>query len=496
MLRIVREVEAPRPSTKLSSSDALPSIAASRSLEPAKLTKLLEGELDWVLLKALEKDRARRYETANGLARDIERYLADEVVEARPPTSGYRLRKFVRRHKGQVIAASLVLFALLAGIGGTTFGLVRAERQRGIAEQQQQRAEVGEKLASERLVQVEAEKKNVEAEKSKVEEERQVAQAVCDFLQNKLLGQADTRNQANALLKAGGSSSEAKLNPTIRELLDRAAIELAPDKIEANFPKQPLLQAELLKTVGETYRGIGEYDRAIEFLQRATEIQKASLAPDHADTLATLNNLAGAYTEAGWTSQAIELFERVLDARVNKLGPDDPTTLATLHDLAAAYRGAGKLSPPHAMIEVFERVRDLQVRKLGADDPQTLATLSDLAQAYQDAGMLPQAIELYERVRRCPGEAGGRSPRCPHRPLQLGNGLPVCWEAVADDRTLGAGGHARVEKLGLITPTPSRRLTTWAWRTGAGSCRKPCPCSSKPPQELKNATTCLRVRKS
>ena len=89
-----------------------------------------------MLLKALEKDRARRYETANGLARDIERYLADEVVEARPPTSGYRLRKFVRRHKGQVIAAGLVLLALLAGIGGTTFGLVRAERQREIAQRQ------------------------------------------------------------------------------------------------------------------------------------------------------------------------------------------------------------------------------------------------------------------------------------------------------------------------------------------------------------------------
>ena len=152
-----------------------------------------------MLLKALEKDRTRRYETANGLARDIERYLADEVVEARPPTSGYRLRKFVRRHKGQVIAASLVLLALLVGIGGTTFGLVRAKRQ-------QQRAEAGERLADERLVQVEAEKK-------KAEDEKQVAQAVRDFLQNKLLGQADTRNQANALLKAGGSPSEAKLIP-------------------------------------------------------------------------------------------------------------------------------------------------------------------------------------------------------------------------------------------------------------------------------------------
>lgn len=135
VLRIVREVEAPRPSAKLSTIDTLPSVAANRGTEPKKLSKLMKGELDWVLLKALEKDRARRYETANALSRDIQRYLADEVVEARPPSAGYRLRKFVRRHKGQVIAASLVLLVLLGGIVGTTWGLLRAETRRVDAEQ-------------------------------------------------------------------------------------------------------------------------------------------------------------------------------------------------------------------------------------------------------------------------------------------------------------------------------------------------------------------------
>ena len=90
MLRMVREVDPPRPSTKLSTADALPNIAANRSIEPARLAKLLQGELDWVVMKALEKDRTRRYDTANGFARDIQRYLADEVVEARPPSRGYR----------------------------------------------------------------------------------------------------------------------------------------------------------------------------------------------------------------------------------------------------------------------------------------------------------------------------------------------------------------------------------------------------------------------
>lgn len=130
MLRMVREVEPPRPSTKLSTSEALPNIAANRDIEPAKLAKLLRGELDWVVMKALEKDRSRRYDTANGLARDLQRYLADEVVEARPPSRGYRLRKFVRRNKGQVIAATLVVPALLGGMIGAVYGFLEAGNQR------------------------------------------------------------------------------------------------------------------------------------------------------------------------------------------------------------------------------------------------------------------------------------------------------------------------------------------------------------------------------
>ena len=116
MIRIIREEEPSKPSTRLSTDESLPSLAALRQTEPRKLMRLLRGELDWVVMKCLEKHRERRYETASGLARDIQRYLADEAVEARPPSAGYRLGKFVRRHKGQVIAASLVLLSLLGGL--------------------------------------------------------------------------------------------------------------------------------------------------------------------------------------------------------------------------------------------------------------------------------------------------------------------------------------------------------------------------------------------
>ena len=116
MLRMVREVDPPRPSTKVSTADELPNIAASRDVEPAHLKRALQGDLDWIVMMALEKDRTRRYETANGFAADIQRHLAHEPVVAAPPSRAYRLRKFVRKHRGAVIAASLVLLALLGGL--------------------------------------------------------------------------------------------------------------------------------------------------------------------------------------------------------------------------------------------------------------------------------------------------------------------------------------------------------------------------------------------
>ena len=128
MIRIIREEEPSKPSTRLSTDASLSSQAALRQTEPRRLMTMLRGELDWVVMKCLEKERDRRYETASGLARDIQHYLADEVVEARPPSAAYRLRKFASRHRGQVVAASLVLLSLVLGMVGTTWGLISAAR--------------------------------------------------------------------------------------------------------------------------------------------------------------------------------------------------------------------------------------------------------------------------------------------------------------------------------------------------------------------------------
>jgi serine/threonine protein kinase/Flp pilus assembly protein TadD len=140
MLRVIREQEPSKPSTKLSSSDALPTLSANRSTEPAKLTKLVRGELDWIVMKALEKDRGRRYETANGFAMDVQRYLADEPVQACPPSAWYRFRKFARRKKAALVVAACVFLAL-AGIAGSIGWAVRDKgaREQLIEREQQAR---------------------------------------------------------------------------------------------------------------------------------------------------------------------------------------------------------------------------------------------------------------------------------------------------------------------------------------------------------------------
>src|SRR5262245_2754636 len=152
-LRIIREQEPTRPSARLSTADGLPALAASRGIEPAKLTRLVRGELDWVVMRALEKDRNRRYESASAFAQDIQRYLADEPVLAGPPSTVYRLRKLLWRNRRPALAAGVVLLALVGGVVATTVGLLRAEGARREAEANERQAQ-GERARAEREKQI------------------------------------------------------------------------------------------------------------------------------------------------------------------------------------------------------------------------------------------------------------------------------------------------------------------------------------------------------
>ncbi|CAN5326357.1 hypothetical protein BH11PLA2_BH11PLA2_01170 [soil metagenome] len=400
MLRVVREEEPPRPSTKLSTANTLPSLSANRGTEPKKLTGLLRNELDWIVMKSLEKDRTRRYETANGFAADVQRYLSGEAVQAHPPSLSYRARKFTQKHRTAVIVVSAFMFLMAGAVAMAAYLTLRATNAERLATQardaaeashqaeairaesearERQRAEAGEKLAGERLIQVQAEKS--------------IALAVTDFLQNNLLKQADVVEQAETLRGNGGSAAEAKQNPTIRELLDRAAKDLNEVRIEARFPNQPLLQAELLQTLGNAYRGIGESGKALDFLVRSVSLRKEHLSPEHSDTLESMNNLAGVYRELGKFQQSVTLHEQILKQRRATLGPHHPKTLTTMNNLALAYEDIGKLDLAVPLLE--DVCRQLKA-SLGSRDPLTLAGMNNLAVAYGKAGKRDLAVPIFE----------------------------------------------------------------------------------------------------
>jgi WD40 repeat protein/serine/threonine protein kinase len=149
VLRVIREEEPQKPSTRISTTDELPSIAANRGTEPARLSRLMRGELDWIVMKALEKDRSRRYETANGFAMDVQRYLADEPVSAGPPSAAYRFRKFVHRHRLLLATTAAFIVLLVAGAAAATWQAVRATRAEGAEGEQRKKAERNEANAKE-----------------------------------------------------------------------------------------------------------------------------------------------------------------------------------------------------------------------------------------------------------------------------------------------------------------------------------------------------------
>ena len=221
ILRIIREEEPPRPSVRLSSSEALPSIAANRHCEPKKLSAIVRGELDWIVMKALEKDRARRYETANGLASDIQRYLNDETVHACPPSAAYRFKKFARRNKVALATTAAILLCLIAGITGTTWQAIRAtaQRDRAAALEWEARTETARANAVLELVEEMLASADPEKARGKDYTVRELLDEFSAGLEDRLQGQPE-------------------VEATIRALIGKAYLRVAPEEVRTAPEKQ------------------------------------------------------------------------------------------------------------------------------------------------------------------------------------------------------------------------------------------------------------------
>jgi serine/threonine protein kinase len=221
--RIIREVEPPRPSSRLSSTKTLASLAACRQTEPAGLTRLVRGELDWIVMKALEKDRNRRYETANGFAMDVQRFLAGEPVLAVPPSTSYRLRKLARKHWAALATVATIFLLLVAGVAVSTWQAVRATNAQGEARQAERDALQAKEDAEQSERDALQAKTDAERERDAKEQERKYAQAIADFVKNDFLALTSVEGQGRFGGKEGSALSK---DATLKQLLDRAAEKL------------------------------------------------------------------------------------------------------------------------------------------------------------------------------------------------------------------------------------------------------------------------------
>jgi eukaryotic-like serine/threonine-protein kinase len=410
MLRMVREVDPPSPSTRLSKADNLPGIAASRGLEPAQLRRALRGDLDWIVLKALEKDRTRRYETANGLAADVMRHLASEPVLAAPPGRAYRMRKFVRKHRGAVVAAGLVVFTLLAGIVGTALGLIAAQARRREAETNLAFATRG----------------------------------------NEILGSI-----FEGLDPQANYATVAEFRGALRDGLKKAVRELDGAAIG-----DPLIVAAMQLKLGQSLTALGEASDAILLLKKSLETRKLKLSPDHSDALASMHRLAEAYVYARELDVAIPLLEETIKRRKARLGANHPDTVSSTSDLALAYTYAGRLD---LAIPLHEDTLELQKVRLGTDHPDTVATMSNLALAYTYAGKLDQAIPLHEKALELSKARLGTD----HPDTLIGmNNLAMTYEKAGRlDQAIALHGDVlklQKAKLGLDHPETIRSMNNLA----------------------------------
>jgi eukaryotic-like serine/threonine-protein kinase len=385
ILRVVREEEPPRPSIKLSTNLALPSLSANRGMEPKKLAGILRRELDWIVLKALEKDRTRRYDSANGFAADVLRYLNGETVEAHPPNKAYRLKKFLRKNRGPVIAASLVFTTLLIGIVGTTFGYLEAKRQETLASE---RAE-GERLA--KLDAQAQEKFAVDAAaaekvaKLMAVTKQQEAEKNLAFAQkgNDILGSIFTGLDPKA-----NYTTVAEMRKALRENLNKAVQEL-----EGSALGDPLTVAAMQNKLGQSFYGLGDAKSAVLVLEKASVTYQATLGIENPETLKLLNNLAQAYEAAGMMDKSRRLSQETFTAMTTHFGPEHPITLYGMNNLASGYLEAGKLE---LALPMLEKVLEIRTARLGPNHIDTLRSMSNLAAGYQAAGKKDKALPLFE----------------------------------------------------------------------------------------------------
>jgi serine/threonine protein kinase/tetratricopeptide (TPR) repeat protein len=458
MLRVIREDEPSKPSTKLSTAEGLPTLAANRGTEPAKLTKLVRGELDWIVMKALEKDRNRRYETANGFAMDVQRYLADEAVQAGPPSARYRFRKFVRRNKGPVLATSLVFVALVGGVIGTSWGLVRADHARQGEEEQRLAAEASAGRA------VKAQERAEQGFDKAKESVEQYLRAVTEdpdlkhkydlhALRKRLLQAAVPFYQWFTEQKPGDAALEAErsrayhrlarvrteLGETEAALKDYERMQAIVARLAADFPGVPEYRRELAMShtnLGALLADLGQRPAAEQAYRRTLDLFEKLVAdfPTVAEYRRGLamshNNLGILLKDLGQRPAAEQAYRRALEL-FEKLVADFPTVAEYRRGLAMSHNNLGMLLKDLGQRPAAEQAHRRAVElaeKLVADFPAVPEYRRDLAKGHNglgnllaDLGRLAAAEQAYRRALEIQEKLAAEFPTVPEYRRDLAN---------------------------------------------------------------------------
>jgi serine/threonine protein kinase/tetratricopeptide (TPR) repeat protein len=341
-LRKLREEEPPSPSAKVSADhDTSTATAEARGTEPRQLVSLLRGDLDWITMKALEKDRTHRYGSPAELAADLRRYLNHEPVVARPASTGYRLRKYLRRHRvAMSVAAGLVL--LLAA-----FSVLQAVQLRRITR-----------------------------ERDRANRERDRATRITDFM--------------TGMFKVSDPSQARGNSVTAREILDKASKDMS-----TGLAKDPEVQSQMMQVMASTYANLGLYARAQELAKPALDARLSLLGPDDPRTLESMTQLGLILHREGHPAEAEKLERQALVGERRTLGDEDPLTLKTMDYLAAAliyqahYDEAEKLE---------RQVIEVGTRTLGPESDQILRSMDNLGTALLVQSRFPEAEQEYRRL--------------------------------------------------------------------------------------------------
>ncbi len=376
MMRIIREEEPHKPSTRLSSLGETGTRTAQQRhvADTAKLGMLLRGDLDWIVMKCLEKDRTRRYETANGLAADINRHLSDEPVLAGPPSTTYRLRKFIKRNRAQVIAGGVVAAALVLGVAGTTSGMVWALNERDRADAEATNASLAAAAETEARLDAQANEKKAVEETERAERE---------------LGRA---TEIKRLITEMLQSVDPAVAQTADKTLLLGILDDAAQRLKTGEVTDELIAAELHHVVGEVYYSLGLYAEAEEHLPVAIETRTRALGRGHPDTLKCMNNLASLYAKLGRYAEAAPLYLETLETRKRVLGEEHPDTLRSMNNLANLYVSHARYTEAEPLyLETLEIMR----RVLGKEHPDTLNCMNGLAIVYDKQARYAEAAPLY-----------------------------------------------------------------------------------------------------